>query len=69
MDIVKMKKKAFNFFATVDVAKFVYVDDVATPVDVEDMASASTFQLYMECGNDHYAKTFDNIEYFLDKRR
>eukprot|EP00972_Heterocapsa_arctica_P018447 2724668-Heterocapsa_arctica.AAC.1 len=51
-----MKKKAFNFFATVAVNKYVYVDDTMTPVDSEDMAYGSTFELYLEYGNNHFAK-------------
>eukprot|EP00972_Heterocapsa_arctica_P109303 16094677-Heterocapsa_arctica.AAC.1 len=62
-------KKAFNFFATVAVMNYVYVDDTMTPVDSEDMAYASTFELFLEYGNDHYAKTFDRIEEHLDKIR
>eukprot|EP00972_Heterocapsa_arctica_P056613 8357426-Heterocapsa_arctica.AAC.1 len=40
-----MKKKAFNFFATVAVKKYVYVDDMMTPVDTENMAYASAFEI------------------------
>eukprot|EP00972_Heterocapsa_arctica_P087857 12957256-Heterocapsa_arctica.AAC.1 len=40
-----------------------------TPVDSEDMAYASTFELYLEYGNDNFAKIFDRIEEHLDKRR
>eukprot|EP00972_Heterocapsa_arctica_P039650 5843431-Heterocapsa_arctica.AAC.1 len=69
MNIIRMKKKAFNFFATVAVIKFVYVDDTMTPLYSEDMAYASTFELSLEFGNDHFAKTFDRIEEHLDKRR
>eukprot|EP00972_Heterocapsa_arctica_P062981 9291176-Heterocapsa_arctica.AAC.1 len=69
MNIIKMKKKAFNFFATVAVMKFVYVDDTMTPVDSEDMAYARTFELFLEYGNNHFAKTFDMIEEHLDKGR
>eukprot|EP00972_Heterocapsa_arctica_P070567 10425083-Heterocapsa_arctica.AAC.1 len=57
-----MKKKAFNFFATVAVKKFGCVDDTMTPVDTEDMAFASAFALFLESGNDHLAKMFDRIE-------
>eukprot|EP00972_Heterocapsa_arctica_P088414 13036685-Heterocapsa_arctica.AAC.1 len=64
-----MKKKALNFFATVTVIKFVYVDDTMTPLDSEDMAYASTFEFVLEFENDHYAKTFDMIEEHLDKGR
>eukprot|EP00972_Heterocapsa_arctica_P048940 7210141-Heterocapsa_arctica.AAC.1 len=40
-----------------------------TPVDSEDMAYASTFELFLEYGNDHLARTFDRIEEHLNKRR
>eukprot|EP00972_Heterocapsa_arctica_P113974 16440041-Heterocapsa_arctica.AAC.1 len=40
-----------------------------TPVDAEDMAFASTFELFLEYGNDHLAKIFDRIEERLNKRR
>eukprot|EP00972_Heterocapsa_arctica_P000533 78228-Heterocapsa_arctica.AAC.1 len=54
-----MKKKAFNFFVTVAVNKFVYVDDMLTPVDRDNMAYASAFELFLGFGNDHCAKVFD----------
>eukprot|EP00972_Heterocapsa_arctica_P095935 14155756-Heterocapsa_arctica.AAC.1 len=40
-----------------------------TPVDTEDMTCASTFELFLEFGNDHLAKTFDRIVEQLNKRR
>eukprot|EP00972_Heterocapsa_arctica_P085347 12578428-Heterocapsa_arctica.AAC.1 len=64
-----MKKKAFNFFATVAVHKFGYVDDTMTPVESRDMAYASAFESFLEYGNDHLARTFDRIEEHLNKRR
>eukprot|EP00972_Heterocapsa_arctica_P036106 5312918-Heterocapsa_arctica.AAC.1 len=64
-----MKKKAFNIFATVAVKRYVYLDDMMTPVDTEDMAFASTFELFLEFGNDHLANMFDRIEERLNKRR
>eukprot|EP00972_Heterocapsa_arctica_P002093 299072-Heterocapsa_arctica.AAC.1 len=36
-NIIRMKKRAFNFFATVAVKKYVHVDDMMTPVDAENM--------------------------------
>eukprot|EP00972_Heterocapsa_arctica_P021615 3179076-Heterocapsa_arctica.AAC.1 len=57
--IIMMKKKAFNFFATVAVNKFVYTDDILIPMDRENMAYASTFELFLEYGNDHLSKIFD----------
>eukprot|EP00972_Heterocapsa_arctica_P070984 10487719-Heterocapsa_arctica.AAC.1 len=54
--IIMMKKKAFNFYATVAVKKFVYVDDILIPVDPENMAYANAFELFLEFGNDHCAK-------------
>eukprot|EP00972_Heterocapsa_arctica_P109949 16190042-Heterocapsa_arctica.AAC.1 len=51
--IIRMKKKAINFFATVAVKKSVYVDDTLIPVNRENMAYASAFELYLEFGNDH----------------
>eukprot|EP00972_Heterocapsa_arctica_P088784 13091598-Heterocapsa_arctica.AAC.1 len=33
------------------------------------MAYASTFELYLEFGNDHFAEIFDRIEEHLDKIR
>eukprot|EP00972_Heterocapsa_arctica_P037123 5464729-Heterocapsa_arctica.AAC.1 len=69
MSIVRMKKKAFNFFTTAAVRKFVYIDDTMTPVDQEDMAYASTFELFLEIGNHHCATISDNIEEYLDDRR
>eukprot|EP00972_Heterocapsa_arctica_P013209 1940957-Heterocapsa_arctica.AAC.1 len=62
MNIVKMKKKAFNFFATMEVMQFVHVDHVVNYVDVNDMAHASAFRLYMECGNEHYAELFNKMK-------
>eukprot|EP00972_Heterocapsa_arctica_P013698 2021493-Heterocapsa_arctica.AAC.1 len=59
--IIIMKKKAFNFFATVAVNKFVYVDDILIPVDQDNMAYASTFELFLEFGNDHCSKVFDKL--------
>eukprot|EP00972_Heterocapsa_arctica_P099342 14660827-Heterocapsa_arctica.AAC.1 len=38
-------KKVYNFCATVAVKRYVYVDDMMTPVDPEDMAYASTFDI------------------------
>eukprot|EP00972_Heterocapsa_arctica_P046990 6934256-Heterocapsa_arctica.AAC.1 len=43
-NIIWMKKKAFDFFATVAVKKFVYVEDIMIPVDRESMAYASAFE-------------------------
>eukprot|EP00972_Heterocapsa_arctica_P083681 12331555-Heterocapsa_arctica.AAC.1 len=40
-----------------------------TPVDTEDMAYASTFELFLEYGNDHLAKIFDRIQERLNKSR
>eukprot|EP00972_Heterocapsa_arctica_P050175 7378946-Heterocapsa_arctica.AAC.1 len=40
-----------------------------TPVDTEDMAYASTFELFLEYGNDHLAKIFDRLQERLNKRR
>eukprot|EP00972_Heterocapsa_arctica_P016207 2390095-Heterocapsa_arctica.AAC.1 len=54
--IVMIKKKALNFFAIVAVKKFVYVDDILIPVDRENMAYASAFELFLEFGNDHCSK-------------
>eukprot|EP00972_Heterocapsa_arctica_P030545 4496606-Heterocapsa_arctica.AAC.1 len=46
-NITWMKKKAFNFFATVAVKKFVHVDDIMIPVNQENMAYASAFELFL----------------------
>ncbi len=62
-----MKKKAYDFFATVAVNKFVYVDDMMIPVDLENMAYASAFELYLECGNDRYSKILDKLMEHLNK--
>eukprot|EP00972_Heterocapsa_arctica_P005906 871582-Heterocapsa_arctica.AAC.1 len=43
-NIIWMKKKAYTFFATVAVNRFVYVDDIIVPVDRENMAYASAFE-------------------------
>eukprot|EP00972_Heterocapsa_arctica_P065784 9710824-Heterocapsa_arctica.AAC.1 len=56
--IIRMKK-ASNFFATATVEKYVYMDDMMIPVDSEDMAYASAFELFLEYGNEHLAKIFD----------
>ncbi len=60
-NIIQMKKKAINFFATVAVKRYIYVDDITTHVDQENMPFASAFELYLECGNDHYA-IFDKLK-------
>eukprot|EP00972_Heterocapsa_arctica_P006338 930272-Heterocapsa_arctica.AAC.1 len=64
-----MKKKAFNFFATVAVNKFLYADDIIIPVDRENMAYASAFELYLGYGNDHYSKIFDMLMGILNANR
>eukprot|EP00972_Heterocapsa_arctica_P002935 432817-Heterocapsa_arctica.AAC.1 len=68
-NIIWMKKKAFNFFVTVAVKKFVYVDDMMTPVDSENMAYAIAFKLFLEYGNDHIAKMFDRLLERLNNNR
>eukprot|EP00972_Heterocapsa_arctica_P094605 13950654-Heterocapsa_arctica.AAC.1 len=55
-NIIMMKKKAINFFAAVMVQRFVYLDDVAMPVDQANRAYASTFEFYLEYGTEHIAK-------------
>eukprot|EP00972_Heterocapsa_arctica_P003326 495585-Heterocapsa_arctica.AAC.1 len=42
----------FNFFATVEVNQITYVDDVAHVV---------ALRRFQECGNEHYARLFDQI--------
>eukprot|EP00972_Heterocapsa_arctica_P047143 6954834-Heterocapsa_arctica.AAC.1 len=64
-----MEKKAINFFATVAVKKFVYVDDMMTPVDSENMAYVSALELFMEYGNDHLATIFDRLLERFNKHR
>eukprot|EP00972_Heterocapsa_arctica_P011637 1704771-Heterocapsa_arctica.AAC.1 len=59
MNIIRMKKKAFTFFATVAVKRYVYVDDMMTPLDAEDMAYPVAFELFLEYGNEQCAKVFD----------
>eukprot|EP00972_Heterocapsa_arctica_P009550 1408129-Heterocapsa_arctica.AAC.1 len=54
--IIMMKKKAFNSFAIVAVKKFVYVDDILIPVDRDNTAYATAFELFLEFGNDHCSK-------------
>ena len=51
-NIIMMKKKATNFFATVAVQKFAYVDDYL-PVDQANRAYATAFELFLEYGIDH----------------
>eukprot|EP00972_Heterocapsa_arctica_P029878 4402334-Heterocapsa_arctica.AAC.1 len=43
MNIIRMKKKAFNFAATVAVKRSMYVDNMMTPLDTEDMAYPVAF--------------------------
>eukprot|EP00972_Heterocapsa_arctica_P111701 16427606-Heterocapsa_arctica.AAC.1 len=40
--IILKKRKAFNFFATVQVKKYVYIDDIMTILDEEGFAEANT---------------------------
>eukprot|EP00972_Heterocapsa_arctica_P114457 16442531-Heterocapsa_arctica.AAC.1 len=68
-NIIWMKKKAFNLFATVAVKKFVYVDDIMIPVDLENMAYASAFELYLEYGNDLHSNMFDMLMERLNTNR
>eukprot|EP00972_Heterocapsa_arctica_P017179 2539506-Heterocapsa_arctica.AAC.1 len=64
-----MKKKAFNLCASVAVNKFVHVDDILIPVDRENMAYASAFELFLGYGNDHYSKVFDKLTERLNTNR
>eukprot|EP00972_Heterocapsa_arctica_P049538 7290969-Heterocapsa_arctica.AAC.1 len=68
-NIIWMKKKAFNVVATVAVKKFVYVDNIMTLVDLENMAYANVFELFLEYGNDYLAKMFDILLERLNKNR
>eukprot|EP00972_Heterocapsa_arctica_P053462 7874178-Heterocapsa_arctica.AAC.1 len=38
-----------------------------TPVDADNMAYASAFELFLEYGNDHLANIFDRIQERLNK--
>eukprot|EP00972_Heterocapsa_arctica_P046104 6801660-Heterocapsa_arctica.AAC.1 len=40
-----------------------------TPVDTDNMAYASSFELFLEYGNDHFATIFDRIQERLNKHR
>eukprot|EP00972_Heterocapsa_arctica_P114135 16440912-Heterocapsa_arctica.AAC.1 len=60
LNIVKMKKMPFNFFAVLEVSQTTYVDDVA---------HGTALRLFLECGNDRYAMYFDQIRGHLDEKR
>eukprot|EP00972_Heterocapsa_arctica_P044575 6578235-Heterocapsa_arctica.AAC.1 len=60
LDIIKMKKMPFNFFAVLEVGQLTHLDDVA---------HGTALRLYLECGNDRYARYFDQIRRHLDDKR
>eukprot|EP00972_Heterocapsa_arctica_P032236 4750812-Heterocapsa_arctica.AAC.1 len=51
------------------VQKFVYLDDVAMPVDQANRAYASTFEFYLEYVTEHIAKVFDKLMMRLNTSR
>eukprot|EP00972_Heterocapsa_arctica_P052033 7656154-Heterocapsa_arctica.AAC.1 len=65
-NIILHQKKAYNFFATVAVNNFIYLDDIMIPVDQESMAFASALELYLEYGSEQLATIFDNLEEILN---
>eukprot|EP00972_Heterocapsa_arctica_P032058 4723745-Heterocapsa_arctica.AAC.1 len=55
-----MKKKPFNYFAVLEVSQYRYVDDVV---------HGTALRLYLECGNELYARYFDQIRKQMDDER
>jgi hypothetical protein len=45
--IIRDKKKAFNFYATVNIKRITYLDDCATIVDESGEAEPSTFEFFI----------------------
>ena len=46
-NIILKKRKAFNFFATVQVKKYVYLDDTMMILDEEGLGEANTFEFFI----------------------
>jgi hypothetical protein len=46
-NIILKKRKAFNFFATVQVKKYVYLDDCMMILDEEGLGEANTFEFFI----------------------
>eukprot|EP00972_Heterocapsa_arctica_P101714 14986246-Heterocapsa_arctica.AAC.1 len=55
-----MKKLAFNFFAVLEVSQITYAEDVA---------HGTALRFDLECGNNHYARHFDQIRKQMDDKR
>ena len=45
--IIRDKKKYFNFFATVNIKRIIYLDDIATVVNESGGAEPSTFEFFL----------------------
>ncbi len=67
--IVRDKKKAFNFFAAINIKKVTYLDDCVTIIDESGEAKPSTFEFYIEFGTVHTAMVFDKLMVKLNEIR
>jgi hypothetical protein len=68
-NIILKKRKAFNFFATVQVKKYVYLDDYMMPLDETGLGEANTIEFFIEYSTTHYAMVFDRIMERLNEDR
>jgi hypothetical protein len=66
--IIRDKKKAFNFFALVNIKNIVYLDDMARFMD-KSGEPAGTFEFYLEFGTEHTAMVFDKLMIKLNEIR
>eukprot|EP00972_Heterocapsa_arctica_P082906 12216623-Heterocapsa_arctica.AAC.1 len=67
--MILKKRKAFNFFATVQVKKYVYLDDCMMILDEEGLGEVNAFEFFIECSTTHYAMVFDEIMRRLNEVR